>query len=92
MVEFQISNEIFLGIMAIFIVPLVLYLNRIMNKLSNLVSCFQTMHEDYLAHKQHSEMQGEKLNQLSEKSSIHNILIEKLYQDIKELQGKKSPV
>ena len=91
MVEFVISNEIFLGMMMLLIVPTILYLNKIMNKLNNLLICFQTQKVDCDHHKEHSNVMEEKFNTLNQLVTSHSIMIGKLEDDVSELKSKHLP-
>jgi len=90
MVEFLVSNEIFIGMMALIIAPTVLYLNRIMTKLSSVADALKNIEVDYRSHLKDSEMQKEKLHQLDRETALNTALLKR--HDDELASFKRSPV
>jgi hypothetical protein len=60
-----------------------------MNNLNRLITCFESQKSDYENHKKHSDLQEDKLNSISEKVSLHSIIISRLEDDVGELESER---
>lgn len=92
MVEFIVSNEIFIGMMALIIAPTVLYLNKIMTKVSSVATVFTSLQQAFEKHLRDSDLQKDKLYALDRETALNSSLLSRHDDDIRALKDKRSPV
>ncbi len=80
--------------MALIIVPTVLYLNRIMTKLQSVVTAVELVQRDYEHHLKDSEAQKDKLYALDRETALNSALLKRHNEDIAfmKAEAKRSPI